>query len=90
MIDRIVEIIIACCIIVSIYISIYGFYQLWTRTERQEQLQAYEIKIVILNDKIYWLKQTNKLSNVLEQLLTPMQIDELELMSEQLRQRKEK
>lgn len=54
----------------------------------RSEIHSQNLKIVELHDKVFWLKQVNEISTVLEQILTPLQVDELKLLAEQKKQRK--
>jgi len=90
--SRIEKIILIVClgfVLCFFLLAIYGSIQLYERNVRKEQEQITVDQIAKLQDRIYWLQKVNAITPVLEQILTPMMLDELQLQSEQLKQRKE-
>lgn len=74
--------------IVVLILAIYGSVCIYTGQEKFETIKIQQIEIAELKEKIHWLRQINDLSIVLEQVLTPLQIDELKMLNERIRQDK--
>ncbi|MCK4328746.1 hypothetical protein KAX02_02780 [candidate division WOR-3 bacterium] len=71
-------------------LAIYGGVQLYTCSARHQQLEDYRY---IINDqkiRIAHLRDLNDYTAILEQLLTPLQLAELKVLSEMIKQKKYK
>lgn len=68
------------CSSIVIIFAIYGGVRIYTTQEKLNTIKCQQIKIVELEEKICWLRQMNDLSIVLEQILTPLQVDELKML----------
>lgn len=68
--------------------AIYGGVQLYTCSDRLDLIESQRAKIINLELKVRELKRINNLIPILEQLLIPRQIDELEAGAERVRQKK--
>ena len=66
----------------------YGSYQLHDRTNRLDLAESQKAEIANLKLKVRDLRRINSLIPVLEQLLIPRQIDELDAGAEVIRQNK--
>ena len=73
--------------------AVYGGVQFSLRSERIEMarlVESQQAKIINLELKVRELRRINSLIPILEQLLIPQQIDELEAGAERVRQKKQK
>lgn len=73
---------------ILVIIAIYGRVYIYNGQEKFEIIETQQTEIAELKEKIHWLRQVNELSIVLEQLLTPLQIDELKMLNERIQQDK--
>ena len=71
-------------------LAIYGGVQLYDRTKRHQQLEDHKFEINHLQTQVFHLRDLNDYAPILEQLLTPLQLAELKVLSEQIRQQKNK
>lgn len=53
------------------------------------QEEALQQKISDLQTLLYWSRKANAMSLILEQILTPLQVRELQALNEQIKQKKE-
>ena len=65
-----------------------GVRHFYTLSDRIEIIESQKLKIESLETRVYELRQIHDLMFILEQILTPMQIDELKALSEKIRQDK--
>lgn len=72
----------------GIMLATYGSINLYTRTNRLDLVEAQRVELVNCELKIRELRQINNLIPILEQLLNPCQIDELNAGAEVIRQNK--
>ncbi len=66
----------------------YGIIQLCTWKERHQQLEDNRFEIAHLQNQVFYLRELNDYIPVMEQLLTPLQLTELKVLSEQITQKK--
>ena len=71
-------------------LAIYGVCQLYDRTDRLDLAETQRAKLTNCELKVRELRRINSLAPILEQLLNPCQIDELEAGAERIRQKRNK
>ena len=76
--------------VVVFVMAVYGSVQLYFRADTLDLIESLQAENAELKDKVYWLRQANAMSMILEQLLTPCQIDELKLGNAKIEQEKAK
>jgi hypothetical protein len=74
----------------SIMLAVYGSILFYSRTDRLDFVEALRVETANCRLKVRELRRNDSLAPVLEQLLTPCQIDELEAGAEVIRQKRNK
>jgi hypothetical protein len=74
----------------GIMLATYGGVNLYFRTDRLDLAEAQRVELVNCELKVRDLRLINSLIPILEQILTECQLDELGILSERIRQKRDK
>jgi len=73
------------CVFIA-FLTAYGGYQLYTHKDRTNEMKIRQAKIISLENKVNKLRRIGAYTEIMEQVLTDQQLDEMKALNERVRQ----